>query len=464
MSKQLGLSPPRVLSSFSAILEAFDATILSLGEDFEVVQVSGGLDELVAAGAGRAALGHEAGKLLGQHLFGPEGSLRRALEAGRRRESWSAVLEVAGFEPRRVLVSAAPLPLNVTAEWEPRARYLVMLRPAEDGGEPAVERPGQATAVFEGLVARSPAMRRIFDLIERLAQSEATVLVTGESGTGKELVARALHHHSPRAGGPFVAVNSAALPAELLESELFGHVRGSFTGAVRDRVGRFEMAAGGTLFLDEVGDLPLALQVKLLRVLQERSFERVGESRPRPTDLRIVAATNLDLHRAVAEGRFRGDLFYRLRVVPIEVPPLRERREDVEPIALALLDRINAQHGRTLHFEPAVLRILTAYHWPGNVRELENAIAFAVAVSSGRMLHPHDLPPEVQTAVSSPGAGSSPQPGARRSPASPIRSDEREHLQAVLHAHQWRRQDAAQALGVSRCTLWRKMRELGLDS
>jgi DNA-binding NtrC family response regulator len=314
---------------------------------------------------------------------------------------------------------------------------------------------------FCGLVARSDAMRKVFGLIERLSESDATVLVTGESGTGKELVARALHLHSPRASGPFVAVNSAALPAELLESELFGHVKGSFTGAIRDRVGRFEMAAGGTLFLDEVGDVPLPLQVKLLRVLQERVFERVGEGRPRPTDARIVAATNVDLQRAVAEGRFRGDLFYRLRVVPIAIPPLRERREDVEPIASALLARINARRGRELRFHSALPAALSAYDWPGNVRELENAVEYAAAVSSGPMLQLHDLPPEVQNpaAAAAPAATAL---GPRLEGGPGIDRGERERLQAVLAAHQWRRQDAAQALGLSRSTLWRKMRELGL--
>jgi sigma-54 specific flagellar transcriptional regulator A len=196
-------------------------------------------------------------------------------------------------------------------------------------------------------------MARIFRLIDNLKYSDATILLTGESGSGKEVVARAIHAHSPRRGGPFVAVNCGALPGELLESEMFGHVRGAFSGAVRDRVGRFEAAAGGTLFLDEVGDLPLALQVKLLRVLQERSFERVGESVTRTSDARIIAATHHDLRRAVEEGRFRDDLYYRLRVVPIDIPPLRERREDVEPLARTLLARVAARQGRALRFPPA---------------------------------------------------------------------------------------------------------------
>ncbi len=465
MNTPLAGARPRVLSPFRALLEAFGTTLLSLGADFQVVQASAGLDELLGAGAGRAALGKGAEEMLGADLFGPQGVAAVSLAAGGRQEDLLATLEIPGLGSRRVKVSAAPLPPGATADWDPRARYLVLLRPADEKAverrvPEATEADSKAPVDFCGLVARSPSMRKVFALIERLAESDATVLVTGESGTGKELVARALHQHSPRAAGPFVAVNSAALPAELLESELFGHVRGSFTGAVRDRVGRFEMAAGGTLFLDEVGDVPLPLQVKLLRVLQERAFERVGEGRPRPTDARIVAATNVDLQRAVAEGRFRGDLFYRLRVVPIEIPPLRERREDVEPIASALLVRINARRGRTLRFDPALPAALSAYDWPGNVRELENAVEFAAAVSSGPLLHLHDLPPEVQNrSVAAPAPAA---PGARLEGGSAIDREERERLQAVLAAHQWRRQDAAQALGLSRSTLWRKMRELGL--
>jgi DNA-binding NtrC family response regulator len=291
------------------------------------------------------------------------------------------------------------------------------------------------------------------------------VLLTGESGTGKELVARALHLHSPRRHGPFVAVNCGALPGELLESELFGHVRGAFTGAVRDRVGRFELASQGTLFLDEVAEVPPHLQVKLLRVLQERTFERVGESTSRRTEARVLAATNADVKRAIAEGTFRDDLYYRLRVVPIEVPPLRRRREDVEPLARFLLGRVAARYGRSLILAPDALRAMLGYDWPGNVRELENALEYAIAVGRGQTLHAQDLPPEVQGGRSAgplapaavPGAPAA-VPGAPAAPEDP----ERQRLLAALEAHRWRREETARALGLSRTTLWRKMRELGL--
>jgi transcriptional regulator with GAF, ATPase, and Fis domain len=259
-------------------------------------------------------------------------------------------------------------------------------------------------------------------------------------------------------------VNAAALPSELLESELFGHVRGAFTGAARDRTGRFAAASSGTLFLDEVGDVPLQLQVKLLRVLQEHTYERVGEDQTRHTDARIIAATNRDLRRAVAEGRFRDDLYYRLRVFPIEIPPLRARREDIELVARLLLSRVGARTGRALRLSPDALRALLSYSWPGNVRELENALEFAATVCRGQTLQPEDLPPEVSSSPEPP-------PGAGAMPAHRLELDapvgdgpagDRAAIEAALEAHRWSRAEAARALGISRSTLWRRMRALGL--
>jgi transcriptional regulator with PAS, ATPase and Fis domain len=303
-------------------------------------------------------------------------------------------------------------------------------------------------------------MLGIFRLIENLEESDATVLLTGESGTGKEMVARAIHIHSHRRIKPFVAVNCGALPGELLESELFGHVRGAFTGAVRDRVGRFEAAGGGTIFLDEVGDIPLPLQVKLLRILQEKTFERVGETRQRPSEARVVAATNKDLKRAVADGEFRDDLYYRLRVVPIEVPPLRKRPEDIEPLATHLLGKVNARHNRNLRLSPDAMRMLWMYDWPGNVRELENTLEYAVALSQGQTILPASLPIELQgdsRMERRPTVNTA--SGGEHSSENEI---ERKRILAALERNQWRRGAAAVELGISRTTLWRRMRELGL--
>ncbi|MFN7951721.1 MAG: sigma 54-interacting transcriptional regulator [bacterium] len=434
---------------------------------FRVIHVSTALDRVIQPGASARATGRELAELLGGELFGESGTLRQVLRTGERREGWRAMLTVPGAEPRLVSVTAAPFGAEPGAICDPRVAYVVVLRPAEE------DHLHEPRAPLPGLIGRSAAMERIFRLIENLEQSEATVLLTGESGTGKEVVARAIHARSPCRAGPFVAVNCGALPADLLESELFGHVRGAFTGAVRDRVGRFELAAGGSLFLDEVGDLPLALQVKLLRVLQERTFERVGESRSRTSTARILAATNADLRRAVHDGRFREDLYYRLRVVPIEIPPIRDRREDISPLATMLLARVGARHGRALRFSPDAQRALLAYSWPGNVRELENALEYAVAVCKGQTIGPEDLPVEV---VSRPTDGAEPvaRSIARGSADAASRGKavgseaidggvDAERLRAALEANHWRRAAAARALGLSRTTLWRRMRELGLD-
>jgi len=341
----------------------------------------------------------------------------------------------------------------------------VAIRPAEE--DPTFAHQIGPTTI-SGVIARSQSMLRVFHLVENLRHSEATVLITGESGTGKEIVARAIHEHSPRRNGPFVAVNCGALPADLLESEMFGHVRGSFTGAVRDRMGRFELASSGTLFLDEVGDLPLPLQVKLLRVLQDGSFERVGEERTRSSKARVISATHVDLARAVREGRFRDDLYYRLRVLPIEIAPLRQRREDIEPLALGLLARVGARQSRALRLSPEALKVLLDYDWPGNVRELENVLEYSVAVCQGQTILPENLPEltpaaaPAQEAVALPPEASPALPPVVRRPSS-VAAIDRDALQRTLQAHRWRRADAAKALGVSRSTLWRWIREAGLE-
>jgi DNA-binding NtrC family response regulator len=434
----------------SAAFGALGRVFLCLDAEFRILHASPVLDEFLGAGASQGSQGRLAEDLLGTDLFGDAAPLRQALLSGERREGWGARLRGSTERgPRFVSVTAAPIEPPPGA-CDPRVAYIVVFRSAED--EPASK---GSSETFNGLVARSASMGKIFRLIENLEHSEATVLLTGESGTGKEMVARAIHAHSLRREGPFVAVNCGALPGELLESELFGHVRGAFTGAVRDRAGRFEVAQGGTLFLDEIGDMPLALQVKLLRVLQERNFERVGESRTRSTDARIIAATNRDLRRGVAEGDVREDLYYRLRVVPIEIPPLRERREDVEPLARALLARVGARHGRALRFSPEALRAILLSDWPGNVRELENSLEYAVAVCHGQTISPEDLPAEVLECAA-------PRPLAR-APESRESSPRAQRLLKILEEHHWRRGSAARALGVSRTTLWRMMREAGLE-
>ncbi|MCC6653172.1 MAG: sigma-54-dependent Fis family transcriptional regulator [Candidatus Eisenbacteria bacterium] len=428
--------------------------LICLDRDFQVVHVSGGLDTIAGAGAHEQIIGLPVERVLGSELFGVQGSMRQALIAGERREGWGASLTIEGRAPQLLSVTAASVERVRSSLCDPRVIYMVVVRSIASA--PPTEEP--PVRFFAGMTGRSPAMLRMFNFISSLAESEATVLITGESGTGKELVARALHLDSPRRSGPFVAVNCGALPGELLESELFGHVRGAFTGAVRDRRGRFDMARGGTLFLDEVGDLTLALQVKLLRVLQERTFERVGESVSTHTDARIIAATNRDLQRDIRDGRFREDLYYRLRVVPITLPPLRDRREDIEPLALHLLARVAGRQGRSLLLSPDALRAMLEYSWPGNVRELENALEYAVAVCRGQTIHDSDLPVEVRD------SRLAPEEALASGGAPPLGDDEqdRERLLRALEGHRWNRVEAARALGISRTTLWRRMRELGL--
>ncbi len=463
------LSPGEMAwSGVSASFAAFGRVYLCLDREFRIVHASYVLDELLGAGAAARAAERPIDELVGGGLFAPGGTLRAALESGERREGWRAVIKGAAGEPVLVALSAAPICPPPEAACDPRVAFALILRPAVEEVAATLGAP----AALGCIVARSASMQRIFNLIDNLRESDATVLLTGESGVGKEVVARAIHENSPRRGGPFVAVNCGALPGELLESEMFGHVRGAFTGALRDRLGRFEVASEGTLFLDEVGDLPLPLQVKLLRVLQDGTFERVGENRTRQSRARVIAATHVDLPRAVREGRFREDLFYRLRVVPIEIPPLRARREDIEPLARTILARVAARHGRTLRFSPDALRDLLSHDWPGNVRELENALEYAVAICRGQTILPEDLPALV------PGGEAAAREQAPVAPPAPPRAEgtlaesvaqatrraEAEELRRALEAHHWRRHDAAKALGISRTTLWRKMRELGFAS
>jgi two-component system response regulator HydG len=288
--------------------------------------------------------------------------------------------------------------------------------------------------------------------VEDVADSEASVLIRGESGTGKELVARALHNGSGRAGGAFVQVNCSALAETLLESELFGHVRGAFTGAVAARRGRFEEAHGGTLFLDEIGDVSPAVQVKLLRVLQERVIERVGDNRPRPVDVRVISATNRDLEGLLAAGRLREDFYYRIKVISLEVPPLRERRDDIPLLAAHFLSRLR---GRPVPFPvpagevaPPAMALLLQHRWPGNVRELENALEHAHVLSRGDAIRSEHLPPEVSR-----------EPTAALRAVAPHSDEERELLREALERHGWNRSRTARHLGIDRTTLWRKLRE-----
>ncbi len=310
-----------------------------------------------------------------------------------------------------------------------------------------------------GIVGATAALRGVFDLIDRVAASPSTVLITGESGTGKELVARALHDRSDRASGPFIRVNCGAIPEALFESELFGHEKGAFTGAVTARPGRFELADGGTLFLDEVGELPREMQVKLLRVLQDRTFERVGGVRSLQVNVRLVAATHRDLRREVAQGGFREDLFYRLEVVPIRLPPLRERVDDIPALVHHFLQRFNRRLGRAVEgLTPAAMAALMSWSWPGNVRELENTMERAVLLASGPLLGINDLPGVHPEGAEEPDEAL----GLKEYVRVYTSQLERARIQRVLTEEGGNVTHASRKLGISRKSLQMKMKEYGL--
>ena len=349
-----------------------------------------------------------------------------------------------------------------------------LVRRAAQAGVRPVEAPG-ATARMPELLGRAPAMQQVFRAIGRLSRSSVNVLVTGESGTGKELAARALHEHSPRAGKAFIALNTSAIPAELLESELFGHERGSFTGADTLRRGRFEQADGGTLFLDEIGDMSMPLQTRLLRVLAEGEFYRVGGQTPIRVDVRVIAATHQLLEQRVETGLFREDLFHRLNVIRIELPPLRARREDVPALLghyLALAAQELGVESKTL--TPAASELLQNYGWPGNVRELVNLCRRMTVLAPGNEIHIEDLPAEITSAGSPPAAAQDWTDAltqwAERASATgkPLLDDalpafERTLITVALRHTQGHRQAGAKLLGWGRNTLTRKLKELGMD-
>ncbi|MFA7329483.1 MAG: sigma-54-dependent Fis family transcriptional regulator [Candidatus Delongbacteria bacterium] len=368
---------------------------------------------------------------------------------GRTRAEWGAerAEEMVFYEPLRLVESLDVSLHRVTetlkaAEHKLRLHSRVLKKVVRDHTEPA------------GMVTRSRPMQVLVELARRVAKVDATVLVSGESGTGKERIARFLHEESTRAAGPFIAINCGAIPEALLESELFGHVRGAFTGANTDRPGLFEAAGHGTLLLDEVGEVSPGMQVKLLRVLQEREVRRVGENKSTSIDVRIVAATNRDLAGEVALGNFRQDLYFRLKVVELLVPPLRERREDILPLARVLLVESAERMGRKIAgLSPAAADQLLRYSWPGNVRELENAMERAVALASGTRIGLQDLPEEVRQAFSAPVASK----GAVRS----LEEVEKDYILAALEVNGGNQTRTAEQLHIGSATLYRKLKSYG---
>jgi formate hydrogenlyase transcriptional activator len=307
---------------------------------------------------------------------------------------------------------------------------------------------------FEQIIGKSPALESVLEQVEQVASTDSTVLIQGETGTGKELIARAVHDSSSRFARPFIKLNCAAIPFDLLESELFGHEKGAFTGAIAQKVGRFELADKGTLFLDEVGDIPLGLQPKLLRVLQEQEFERLGGTRTHQVDVRLVAATNRNLAEMVKRNEFRSDLYYRLNVFPITLPPLRDRREDIPALVSHFVEIYGRRMGKDIeHIPPDTMSALSSYQWPGNIRELQNFIERSVIVSSGNVLHPPLMSLKSAAAVESIGAIT-------------LEDAERDHILKTLEQTRWvvsGPNGAAARLGIKRSTLYFRMQKLGIS-
>ncbi len=444
------MSPRRIL-----IVDDDRTFRLSTGEllrqDGHAVETAADAAEAVALlGAGRFDL-----VLLDMRMPGMDGLT--AVEVLRKRGLTTPILMISGFGTIDTAVESLhrgadhflskPVDPDLLSA---KVTELLERRPAED-------------RVREGalgsMVGHAPVMREVFEAVRQVAPTPTTVLIQGETGTGKELLARAVHDLSERATGPFVPVNCAGLAEGVLESELFGHVRGAFTGAVADREGLFAAARGGTLFLDEVGDVSLALQQRLLRVLQEREVTPVGSSRPRAVDVRVVAATHRDLPAEIRQGRFREDLYYRLNVFRIEVPPLRARRGDVPLLVEAALARLRQRSPRHTPsaFSPLAMRLLRAHDWPGNVRELFATVESAAVRSGGPRIEAQHLPAAIRDPDGDGGV-----PGRESRYRAPSEDEERAAIEAALDEAHGSRTRAAELLGMSRTTLWRRMRDFGL--
>ena len=462
-----GVASPSGERMLSAILNSLSDAVLTVDRDHRISSFNRSAERLIGIPAAEV-LGNDCRTIL-RASFGPaqhDCPMGDLTEGGKPRSDVDGTL--ARADGRVVPVSAS------WAFFEDdrgeRLGFVISFRSFEEIERLAEERKGKYP--LRDIVGKTPGILRIFDMIDVVKDTDSTVLVTGESGSGKGVFARAIHDLSPRREGPFVKVNCAALTETLLESELFGHVKGAFTGAIADKVGRFEAANGGTIFLDEIGEISPSLQVKLLRVLQDREFEPVGSSRTRRSDVRVIAATNRDLKSAMASGQFRGDLYYRLNVIPIAVPPLRDRKEDIPLLVRHVLKRLKRRGmERVKAVSPEAMHCLMEYPWPGNIRELENVLERGMVCARGRVLAVEDLPDELREHRRLPpqefahgvpvesGTGQDRPVDDRSGDAT---GDEGRNLLRALELHRWNRKEVAASLGIDRSTLWRRMKRLGL--
>ena len=440
----------------AAILDSLDDGIVTLDDSGTVIGINRAACRMLETSR-KSALGAACPCLLGEALCAPDSSLRASIS--NRRPIHDVEAEVETPSGHRRVFNLRTVVFRESPE-EPRGG-LVVFRDVTELAD--LRRDLKERYRLHNIIGKSKPIQDVFRLIEQVADTDATVLIEGQTGTGKELVARAIHYLGPRAAGPFVAVNCSALPESLLESELFGHVRGAFTGALRDKQGRFEAAAGGTIFLDEIWDVSPNIQAKLLRVLQERTIDRVGDEKSIPVDIRVIAATNRSLAELVSLGQFREDLYYRLRVVPIRLPLLRERRDDIPLLAQHFVDKLRKETERDIDaVDVDALALMLDYAWPGNVRELENVIEYAFVKARSGLISPTHLPPELVRSES------------RENPSSAmgvsIRLRRRRRLdltrvqvRQALSTTGWNVAKAARRLQVSRTTLYKRMAEFDLD-
>jgi PAS domain S-box-containing protein len=427
------------------ILEAVSLGVLAVDRDGVITFFNRAAEQITGVSR-QAALGHPCAQVLKSTLCDEYCPVRRAMESGDGQPGQEAVfIRQEGRSVVPVRICASPL-----KDRRGRINGAVETIQSLHMGS-GLERDDREARSWDDYIGDSPQVARIFDTLKVVAPSRVTVLVEGPTGTGKDLLAQIIHHNSPRAEKPFVKVNCAALPENLLESELFGYTKGAFTGAERDKPGRFQLADGGTIFLDEISELPLTLQAKLLRVLEDQEFFPLGARQTTKVDVRILAACNKPLDRQMADGLFREDLYYRLNVIKIKVPALRERQGDISLLIRRFIQRKNVENGTYIcRFAPEALNLLLNHDYPGNVRELENILEHACLLCRGDVIKAHHLPHDLTLAAESAGEPSGPQA-------------EKEHLLQVLMRHNWNQTRAARELGVNRTTLWRRMKRLGVS-
>ncbi len=432
-----------------AVLNSISEGVMTLDKDWKIISWNHAAERITGF-CREEVVGRECTTLFHTSLCQEHCPVDRALSCGYPYRDVEVAIRSKRGEIVHLLVNAAPL-------YDAQGNVIGGLETFRDVSQNRwMQEELEQQFGYRHIVGRSEPMRQVFDVIASLVSTDTTVLIQGDSGTGKELVARALHFYGPRKDKSFVAINCSALPEGTLESELFGHAKGAFTGAIKTHVGKFEQAHSGTLFLDEIGEISPALQVKLLRVLEEREFQRVGDNRNIRMDVRLITATNKDLYRKVLDGSFRDDLYYRLSVFPLRLPALRERIEDVPLLVSHFIKKFNEQTGKSIQgIADQVLDVLEAHPWPGNVRELANAIEHAFVHSKGALIHCSDLPQGLIAAGRT---------VERIPPTSPRTLDtvERRLIVRELEAANWRKGVAAKRLGMSRSTLWRKMEKYAI--